>query len=408
MRRSSSRKSENDPFEQFVDGKTGSQLDMAWEESGLPLLHECVARGKFHLMLTLLQRGADIDIEGGQLEETALHLAFRQMREGTGPHDWMGSGLHPNGRKGGLMMEANYGLVQMVELLLAYGADVNNRDLEDRTPLDVALHGMMLEEWIPLIKAMLIRAPPEAALKVEEEGLIQMLGIESSVAEWQAQITTRFQERHMALLAAAESGDCAVVTQLLTPHPQDDIESPLLFANDADCDGHTALHFAVRNNKVSAVRCLLDRFADPNYVPKDTAVPSPLYMSCSTLPPPEQHDTRLEIIQILVTATGGVDLPGASGTALQAACECGFLTAAALLLNSNGDRAEVSNGALEQWVAGGADAVQEAYKLWEAQKHAEEAAAAEAAEEQQREEKLSLEREALRRKLTEQVSHTLL
>eukprot|EP00658_Telonema_sp_P-2_P002972 TRINITY_DN11093_c0_g1_i3.p1 TRINITY_DN11093_c0_g1~~TRINITY_DN11093_c0_g1_i3.p1 ORF type:complete len:657 (+),score=202.35 TRINITY_DN11093_c0_g1_i3:181-2151(+) len=372
------------------------QLNQPFRESPLPPLHLACLESDFHAARSLLLRGAKVDQEAGDKERTPLHVVIGLIREQRRPLD---PGMHPiNLEYDGLMMPGEYGLAQLMELLLSYGADPSSKDLDGCTPLHTAVDGLVPEQAeanMALIKALVARGGAREGFGMPDKQAREMLKTEMGVDAWCGMVLQEWQEAHMALLAAAEEGQVQQLLELLRA------PDPMVLANDPDVDGHTALHFAVRKNQVGSVRCLLERFADPNRFPKKGPAVSALHLACANPPPADELDDRIKVVQLLVAATDGVDLPCAGTTALQAACQTGFLTAAAVILEGSGERAEVQSEAVGEWVKGGVTAIQASWTAYEKAKKEAEAAAAEEEAQQKRAEQLSLEKEMLRKKLTE-------
>lgn len=127
--------------------------------SGRTLLHAAARRGNVALLQALIARGADLELVGEHLDSPLMHAVHSGKTEAVAL--LLDAGAKVNAQVGrfgftALTTAIQWGSLPMVELLIARGADVNQRQLVlERTPLHSAASpfGELVEILEALLKA---------------------------------------------------------------------------------------------------------------------------------------------------------------------------------------------------------------------------------------------------------------
>jgi cytohesin len=313
----------------------GADVNAADRRGETPLLAACES-GHTGRIRQLLAAGADPNVMN-RSGETPLLTVLTRASDESRPRTLervrllLAAGADPNGgfrtRKGTLcddahprgttplMLAAGKGWLEVVEVLLAGGADVAARNRKGQT-------------------ALVLAARSGHAAVVQR---LKAAGATEAVDE------DRY--RAAALMRAADAGDVAAIRKLLAAGVHPDVPDP----NDR---GWTALLHAVRDGRYEAVELLLGAGADPNL--------------CLTYPPvvaAAEHG-RTEILRALIGAGSRLDSRDHRGdTALVAAARNGYAEVLQLLLDARahqGDGAAQAAEALARAAEGGHAAAVEA------------------------------------------------
>ena len=180
--------------------------------------------------------------------------------------------------------------VAMVKLLLDFGANVNNRDNDNETPLHYALaHRKSREDGMPVLRLLIERGADLDAKALNfwddtpltvavrggyAEAVKLLLDHGADVSR-----TNHADETMLHLNAGTWN---AQITRMLL-----DAGAPL---EQKDRHGRTALHIAAHNNKLEVVKTLLEAGADPFALDNKRQIPSDL------CPADFQKNTRRELL----------------------------------------------------------------------------------------------------------------
>ncbi len=173
----------------------------------------------------LLVHGANANLAWGEFEDAALHMAAQRWN------------------------------VQMVELLVRYGADIHQRRKDGRTAHTLAeLYGNReIAAWLLAHGAKDELSPLERFVSACTRGERELAG---KMLQTHPDLRRELLlEHHLMLQTPAERGDAAALDTML---------SCGFDANAKDGEGVTALHRAAMSGRSNAVRVLLSHGADVN------------------------------------------------------------------------------------------------------------------------------------------------
>jgi ankyrin repeat protein len=200
-----------------------------------------------------------------------------------------------------LIFAVENGHTEIVSELLKAGADVTIADRKNRLPIDIAIQEgyseivQLLQNAGAKVNAVAIESSPAALLGAAKQGNLDILksALQVGIDPNTSQLETSRNPRHKtALMFAAERGHLKIVEHLilagvdvnLSDRPGKKLgKTPLMYAAEygyaeivslllrsgaivdaQDKRGHTALYYAVLENKVKCVGILLEFRADPH------------------------------------------------------------------------------------------------------------------------------------------------
>ncbi|XP_034942423.1 serine/threonine-protein phosphatase 6 regulatory ankyrin repeat subunit B-like [Chelonus insularis] len=261
------------------------------DESGKTALHIAINSVHYDLAQLLLENGADVNL-GDASAKTALHLAIKSNcldiikllianRADVNRKDASGKTV--------LHLAAELGCLPVFELILHYTVDVNLQDESGNT----ALHLAIISASIPIIEFLLENQAD--VNRKDESGKIALhlavkpecLPVFELILYYTVNVNLQDESRRTALHLAIQS-ECLPIIELLLCNGMDVnlkdelektalhlasekpnmtvkiIKSILNLTNDIDAKdvlGKTAVHYAVLNNNVDTLKCLLEAYA---------------------------------------------------------------------------------------------------------------------------------------------------
>ena len=186
--------------------------------------------------------------------------------------------------------------VKMVKLLIGHGADIDAKDGQGNTPLDIAINYIHNKEIIDLLIAKGAHKTEGKELEnipiISQDEFLQNL--KKDVAEGQ-DINQGDAAGRTPLHTASRYGYKEVVEFLLSKGAN---------PNVADKMGFTALHFAVMHSQVEVAKVLIEHGADVNAKDNDNSF-TPLHFAVMA------NSRNLELAELLIRS--GADLSAAAG-----------------------------------------------------------------------------------------------
>ena len=154
---------------EFISGRTSPNTTDA---DGCSLLHWAAINNRVSIALYLIERGADVNIQGGLLSETPLHWAIRkdfyrivQLLLDHGASSSVKSNLGQDA----LHLAVQLGNIEMVFLLLSLGADPNTFNQEGDTPLMTVINNHKQPLALDMIR-LLLRMGSDVAIQNPSNG----------------------------------------------------------------------------------------------------------------------------------------------------------------------------------------------------------------------------------------------
>lgn len=207
-------------------------------------------------------------------------------------HDKQCSGFTP------LHWAAEYGRVEVVDLLLRSGADINATENHGETPLQIAVRG----DQFQVIK-LLIERGADTNVPGQSEPLVYYLALSSAVSP---ETESLLAEACGLVGEGTRSGDTYLHYACRSPHLDvlNDALRKVPDVNVADASGDTPLHYAVRARHGKAVQLLLDAGANVNA--RNTNGDTPLHVAL-------RRPAEVDLVKTLLAAGADVDAVNLSG-----------------------------------------------------------------------------------------------
>ena len=218
----------------------------AADSDGEAPLHYAARAGRVNVVEYLIDKGATLDAENRYIE---VHATYA-VPYGVEPEILYNSTpLH---------MAAEYGQLEVVQLLIQHGANINIANCY--TPLHLAARSGHLS----VVKCLVEMAHADLTAKDKEEGSTPLhlaarnghLSVVQYLVEKEpADLTAKTREGKTPLYLAAEKGQLEVVECL--------VKNRYVEVNAADSGGKTPLHLAAENGRLQVVEYLVkERHAD--------------------------------------------------------------------------------------------------------------------------------------------------
>ena len=294
-------------------------------------LHYAVRSKNLEGLQLLIEAKAKLDLRGGALGHTALHMSIKQKHLGM-TKILLDAGANPNVVERGWGQSALFFAldnpqqtikdnIQLIEWLLAYGADLNVINRYGRTPLHIAIKDLAIEDRSLDIGQLLLDngADPNTVDTDQKTALHYAIWYKRkrsfiiSLLKARADPNVQDSAGRTALHYAVKMGKAYLFEQLLQhgadPRVRDNQGQTILHyaaedtsldlvlqmsklpdVNVQDNDMRTALHLAANSHHVVMVTALLEKGADPNVQDRNgnTAL----------------HLANMDIIQLLLKVTG--------------------------------------------------------------------------------------------------------
>ena len=259
--------------------------DLEW--SGL---HIAASRGNWELASVLLDHSADINLETLDTM-TALTIATKHGHTEFVVQllGWPSVDIHHDNFSGlqAIHYASEAGNLQLLELIVASGADIDAMANDGSTPLMFAVQGGSRD----CVSFLLDKNANRKLTKDNQWGVL-----------------------HVAAFNRAHD----ILNCILQGHPDE--------VNSANKDGDTALHLAVSSGYMRTVELLLD--ANANVECKNRQGWSPLHMAC--------HSGYTELAKVLLQRQADIESPtNAFHTPLYLACQAGNNDCVSLLITHN-------------------------------------------------------------------------
>ena len=272
------------------------------EEYYVPPFMEAIRTGNKALVQLLLDEGGDPNVTDSGGTATAISVALGMAdvsRDDPVLIEIVTLLLERGGDPNAVLQgAARYNMLDMARLALDRGANVNEKDDSDMTPLFYAI-----EEGRTEMMRLLLDRGADPNLKDEDDG-------------------------DSAILFASQFGDVPEITLLLEKGAN---------PNDSNFVGFTPLMNLAERGKLEAVRLLLDRGADVNHVTEEPSMTTALNVAASS--------GQLDVVRLLLDRGATVDHPEEEGwTALRLASQNRHADVVRLLLErgANVNTADIS------------------------------------------------------------------
>lgn len=280
-------------FTRLMDaGADGSAGWRAW--NGRTLLIAAADGKSEEIVSALLGAGAkdDIDVQFGDKQESALHVAIAAGAEGAA-RALMIAGANPNlqdiEKQTPLHLAAQRGYCGVVSDLLERGADKDRRNSDGATPLCLAAESNQLEAVDELLAA---EADPDIrATRLESGHQYKCRPLDIAARRGHSGVVEALLRRGGDVKACDEDGNTALshaAEDYYRPHIDNgDVVRMLLGAGadvQAKTDGTTPLHLATHSRSLlssSKIRALLEGGADVN-ARDELQRATPLHNACIT------------------------------------------------------------------------------------------------------------------------------
>lgn len=236
--------------------QTGVDVNQA-DKNGQLLIIKALAAEDYEMVKTLLKHGADINLTNAEQESALTYVLTHQVPPEIEDmilgqvHDYMSNLPKINLPMWKILLADN-----RVDLLknVFTSIDLTQPDLNGEIPLKAVLTSEVSLEVMDLalqnVKNIEDGYMWDAVYRKDAKAL-------AALAKHGGNVNSRDAQKDTLLIYMAKNNaDMALIEA---------IETPALIVDDADIDGHTAMHAAIKNNNVALVRNLLEHKADPNF-----------------------------------------------------------------------------------------------------------------------------------------------
>lgn len=227
----------------------------------------------------------------GDVADVKRHIRW-SLGDKKNSHDKQRSGFTP------LHWAAEYGRVEVVDLLLRSGADINATENHGETPLQIAVRG----DQFHVIKLLI-----EGGADMNVAGVYGPSAYDLSlICAVSPETESLLAEACGLVQEGTRSGDTYLHYACRSPHLDvlNDALRKVSDVNVADTSGDTPLHYAVRARHGKAVRLLLDAGANVNA--RNAKGDTPLHVAL-------RRPAEVDLVKTLLAAGADVDAVNLSG-----------------------------------------------------------------------------------------------